>query len=1332
MPRRPRDYQGVRSEGGLLPPDILQRLTDPQRPLEGLEPHSYGLHQSERLNDAITQSWNRLQKHWRDFQTARDAVPEGEAATGLTNERWTLPLLRELGFGTLPATAGPTVNGRSYPIARFVGFTPIHLIGCGLSLDRRAAGQRGAAQHNPHALVQEFLNRSSDHLWGIVSNGLQLRVLRDNQALSRLSYLEFDLETIFGSEAYGDFVILWLTIHATRFTANDPRDSSTCWLERWSQEAQAQGTRALDSLRTGVEQALLEIGRGFVDHPRNTLLRERLRSSALTPRELHAQLLRVIYRLIFLFVTEDRLLDGHPILHPPDDTLTGRTARERYATHYGTARLREMAGRITGARHHDLWNAHQIVIRALHGGSNETTTRELLALPSLGSFLWDPATTSDLNDAYLTNHDFLETIRKLAFTRAGNVLRPVDYRNLGSEELGSVYEGLLALTPEIGGDGHSFTFTELSGNERKTSGSYYTPTSLVNQLLDTTIDPVVEDVTHGKDPITAEAAILNLKICDPSVGSGHFLIGAAHRLARHLTRTRTNRHGDGEASPPEYQRALRDVIGHCLYGIDLNPMATELCKVALWLEALEPGKPLSFLDTHIKTGNSLIGVHPTANTETLLTNGIPDEAFTPGLGDDKTHARGARDRNRRQTPKANPQGISQQSGFAFTPAAAGTVTLAAAVAALDAAPDDTIDAVRAKAALFERIQTQTAFRADRDVANAIFAAYAWPKYPGAPDPITHADLITLSNGGPLTPDRRAAFDAIIARHRPFHFHLEFPDVFDRDDPGFHVILGNPPWERIKVQEKEWFASRHPDIANAATAAKRTKLIEELRGTQPALHAAFEADLRASEAESRYLRTSGRYPLCGRGDVNTYTIFAELNRVILHPRGRAGFIVPSGIATDDTTKAYFQEIVEKKNLVSLFDFENRNRIFAGIDSRIKFALVTLTGSERPIAEATFVFFAHDVTDIEQPDRRFTLTADDIALLNPNTRTCPTFRSQRDAEITKGIYRRVPVLINEETGENPWGVSFMRMFDMTNDSGLFRTETELGEAGYAADKDVFRKGSITYVPLYEGKMLHHFDHRFATFDGDGIRDTTEAEHTDVAFEPRPRFWAPAAEATGRLTKLGASGVIEWTWKQPWLLGFRNIGRSTDVRTGIFSLFPRTAVGNNAPLMLPDAQTAEAGLILAAMFKSFVVDYAARQSLGGTTMNFFIVKQLPALPRGRISELNARFITRRAIELVATSTKMAAALGLDRPFRWDLERRLQLRAELDALFFSLFGVSRDDVDYILDSFPIARAHDEDRHGHYRTKAAILHVYDELARCRAEGHAYVSPLDPPPGQVR
>lgn len=316
--------------------------------------------------------------------------------------------------------------------------------------------------------------------------------------------------------------------------------------------------------------------------------------------------------------------------------------------------------------------------------------------------------------------------------------------------------------------------------------------------------------------------------------------------------------------------------------------------------------------------------------------------------------------------------------------------------------------------------------------------------------------------------------------------------------GFDVVLGNPPWERIKLQEKEWFDTRRSDIAAAPNAAARRRMIKALADEDPALNTAFLEARRQAEGGSHLVRNTGRYPLCGRGDVNTYAVFAETNRILATSTGRVGCIVSSGVATDDTTKYFFQDLIETRSLASLYDFENRAGLFPAVDSRMKFCLLTLTGPERPATQgAEFVFFAHSVEDLRDEPRRFTLSADDLVLLNPNTRTCPVFRSQRDAELTKAIYRRVPVLIKEgPPEENPWGIRFSTMFHMSNDSSLFRTREQLEAEGWSLDDNIFRSDEDVYLPLYEAKMLHHFDHRWTTYDNLDTRPGF----------PRPANWPP----------------------------------------------------------------------------------------------------------------------------------------------------------------------------------------------------------------------------------
>jgi len=1318
-------FETVRTEGGLLPADLLQRISQNDRDLEGLTPDAYHLAGGERLNEAVNRAWSRLTGAWASFHAAREKLPPGDAGTSLTRERWSLVLFQELGYGRLVAARAREIDGRSYPISHFWQNSPIHLVGCGVDLDTRTARVAGAARSSPHSLAQDFLNRSEDHLWGFLSNGLVLRILRDNHSLVRQAYVEFDLKALMEGAVYSDFALLWLVCHQSRVEAEKPED---CRLESWCRAAREQGTRALETLRGGVEEAIRVLGEGFLAHPANTGLREKLRSGALATQDYYRQLLRTVYRLLFLFVAEDRDLLLVPEAEPD--------ARDRYLRFYTTSRLRSLAQVRRGTKHPDLWRGLRIVMDAL--GAEEGCPA--LALPPLGSFLWSPEAVSDLAECDLSNRHLLEAVRALAFTEQERVLRPVDYKNLGAEELGSVYESLLELHPEVHAEAARFTLETAAGHERRTTGSYYTPSSLVQCLLDTALDPVLEEAASKPDP---EAAILALEVCDPASGSGHFLIAAAHRIARRLAAVRT---GDPEPSPEATRTALRDVIGRCIHGVDINPMAVELCKVSLWMEALEPGKPLSFLDHRILCGNSLLGTTPA-----LMADGIPDDAFKAIQGDDKETAKALRRRNKaeRQGQRALPLVAEELAPYG---------DLAHSYEDLDALPDDSIGQVHEKEARWERLSTSSEYETARLAADAWCAAFVWRKTADAPEPPTHDLWLRLQERPEaVAASTRSEIARLAEEYRFFHWHLAFPDAFhlpdageDTDNPqagwngGFDVVLGNPPWERIKIQEKEWFATRRPDIASARNAAERRRMIRALREEDPALFAAFQEDLRKAEGESHLVRNSGRFPLCGRGDINTYSIFAETMRTVMGPTGRVGCVIPSGIATDHTTRYFFQDLIEGGVLASLYDFETTTGLFARIGhGRFKFCLLTLTGNDRPTEEgAIFAFYLSNVDQIREGERLFTLTAEEIKLLNPNTRTCAIFRTGRDAEITKAIYRRIPILITEgPPEENPWGVSFMAMFHMANDSGLFRTREQLEQAGWTLGGNIFEKGSERHLPLYEAKMVHHFDHRFGDYadyppgaQTTHLPDVPVDRLQDPHYAVLPRYWVPEAEVQARLAD---------RWDRGWFLGWRDVTDSTNERTVIASLLPRTAVGDKFLLMLPCKEPHLVASLLGNL-DSLALDFAARRKIGSKSLKYFTMRQLPVLAPAVIREpapwqassSYADYLLPRVLELIYTTWDLrsfARDNGFDGPpFRWDEERRFLLRCELDAAFFHLYGIECDDVDYIMDTFPIVKRKDEAAHGEYRTKRVILDIYDAMQQAIDTGRPYQTHLDPPPADPR
>ncbi len=1124
----------VRVVGGLLPADVVSAVLAGS--VDGLGSGDYHLG-GEAPREAAARVWTHLGGVYRRFRDELARLPAGDPAVGITRERWLTVLLAELGYGRVPLTGpgGLTVHDRAYPVSHLWGATPVHLLGWGVELDRRNPGVTGAAQRAPHAMVQELLNRSDEHLWALVSNGRVLRLLRDSTTLTGQAFVEFDLEAMFDGEVFSDFVALFLLCHESRVEVPAGGRPAGCWLERWRTTAVSQGVRALALLRDGVEHALETLGTGFLRHPANSALRASLASGEVRLADVHAALLRLAYRLLFWAVAEDRDALLHPDATPEQ--------RQRYAEHFSSARLRRLAVRRRGSAHDDLWQGVTLVLDALGRPAGEPR----LGLPGLGGLFM--TTQADvLAGSRLPNAALLSALLSVVQPK-GQPRRTVDFAHLGAEELRSIYESLLELVPRHDPSTQVFTLEVLAGNDRKTSGSYYTPTELVELVLDTALDPVLDDAEkRARTAEDAAAALLALRVCDPAVGSGHFLVAAARRIATRLAAVRT---GEVDPTPTAYSDALHDVVARCLYGVDVNPMAADLAKVSLWLTAMSPGRPLSFLDHHIKVGNALLGTTPA-----LLHAAIPDTAYVALTGDDKTVATAWKKRNTEE--RAGQGNLFDDAGIEVDTRslrkATAEVTDRAAVAA-------TVDDVTWAARRYQDLQSDPDTVRARRVADAWCAAFLGRKTRDA-EPIRHRALTALADGTASTAVIEAV-DALAARHRLFHWHLEFPDVFPLPEAGsleppygwvggFDAVLGNPPWERIKLQEQEFFAARDPAIAQATNAATRKNAIAALAASHPELLAEFTSARRQSEAESQFLRGSGRYPFCGVGDVNTYSVFAEHFRATLAPRGRSGIVTPTGLATDATTAQFFADTVAAERLAAFYDFENSAPIFGGVHRSFRFAVSSMSGGER-VNDVRLAFVLRRVSDVVSSV--FPLAPEEILLLNPNTGTLPVFATRRDAEVTLACYQKHPVLVRNGGG-NPWGLRFGTLFRMTNDAGRFLSANDLSRHSAVFDGWAWTRDRDHWLPLYEAKMIWHYNSRAATYAGlpeasasTQLPQLTDAQLDDPAAEPLARYWVAEADV---------EKAVPVGWDRGWMLGWRDIARATDARTLIASVLPRAAVG------------------------------------------------------------------------------------------------------------------------------------------------------------------------------
>lgn len=1174
-------------------------------------------------------------------------------------------------------------------------------------LNRLVAGKRVPIRIGPLDTRLNVETESELSIWQMSTDGKILRLMRDSQSLTRSAYIDADIQQMFENEDIASFRILWLLIHRTRFGYSTV-SISDCTLERWREKGASEGEVARDRLAEQVKVALTILGNGFLKS--NPEIKAKLQEDNISLTEWTNELLRLVYRLIFVMVAEERNL-----LHPKTTSIKSRAI---YKEGYSLIRLRSKCIQNNSwNKHKDCYETTKIVFSALSSFDGEPA----IALPALGG-LFNQRNLPTLANATLTNKWFLEALFKLNWLQNNDGIVAVNWRDMKIEELGSIYESLLELKPQLGDDGNSFQFAndsiERKGSPRKTTGSYYTHPSLVQALLKSTLVPVLDKVeAEASDKVEA---ILKLNIIDPACGSGHFLLAAANLVARRIDQIQARNH----SSQPDYQDTLRKVVRRCIFGVDVNPMAIEIVKFGLWIETLTPGLPLGFLDGHIRCGDSLLGIFDLE----VLTRLIPDEAYKPLIGDNKEIAKHYLFENRKV--------VTGQGEFDFEsaetimpPPIPEVITLAST----RRMPEDSTKNINLKEEKFEDYVNSDLFMRWRNAADLYIAAFILPKRGEIPSnkklrnvPVT-ADMWKTLNGVALSQNMKEAITEARTR-KAFHWPLEFLDVIKNG--GFDVVVGNPPWERIKLQFSEFFATDTPEIANASNASIRNRLIEQLRSSENtferSLHRKFIKAKRLSEAKSAFVRLKsdqgGRYPYTGRGDVNTYALFAELFCLLRSTDGRAGIITPTGIANDFHTSLFFNKLVKGNHLLSLFDFENREKLFSAVTSQMKFSLLTIGNNAN---SSRFASFLTNPTQINDPDRIYDLNHKDINLINPNTKTAPVFRSKFDGELAKSVYGSVPVMINEKEGKwgNPWGVRFVRMYDMANDSHLFYTTGELKDNDYTLEQKVIYKNNRLLRPLYEAKLIQQYDHRYRDASGLMLRPKGSNwpkpeldQKKDTMFEVYPWYWVDSDDFKQRLRNT--------TNKNFWIT-FRSIARAIDERTLIATALYSTPLSGKLTA-ITTTQLPEKDACLLGMLNSLILDFIVRLKIGGTDLAFHYVKQFPVLPPEFFSDNRVEFLVPKVLELVYTSYSLktfAEALNYKgEPFEWNEERRAILRAELDAFFAKAYGLNKTQLRYILDpsdvkgsdypseTFRVLKKNELMEFGEYRTQKLVLAAWDRL----------------------
>jgi methylase of polypeptide subunit release factors len=771
------NYPSIRIEGAILSPDILEGLHDDTI---GQRPADFGLDSGTKVKDEIARAWADAQDYWRIFQRKLDTLKTDSPATTETRNLWMVPLMGLLGYQLEYQPKAAELNGKTYAISHRVvnrAHTPLHIIGCRepAGLDKKPERTHiGTLRMSAHGLVQEYLNLH-DELYGIVTNGRVLRLLRDSSRLIKLTYLEFDLDRIFTDGLFADFAVLYRLLHATRLPANQDSAAESL-LERYHQDSLDSGARIRDGLSKAVEQAIKDFANGFLSHPHNDELRNLISADKLSAEDCYSYLLHLIYRLLFLMVIEERSLVFPNHANPKH--------RDIYQNYYSLQRLRRLAEKrhLADQRHHDLWLS---LLTTFHLFESDTTAAKLGLAPLAGD-LFSPQAIAILGQSSLPNAVLLRCLRSLSLYQHpdnGQTLR-VNYAALNVEEFGSVYEGLLEYQPvflinsPVGeGNRANIEFDFAQGDKRAATGSHYTPDELVQPLIKHSLDYLIADKLKEND---REAALLSLRVADIACGSGHILLAAARRIAIELAIVRTD---EEQPSPPAIRAATRDVIKNCIYGVDLNPLAVELCKVALWLEAHIPGEPLNFLNHHIKCGNAIVGF---AKREELE-RGIPDEAFATQPGDEKDISAKYKKQNKKERENPNQTLVSdpvieQQLDVILN-----------RWQTLSNLPEQTPAQIdQKKQSFIEFSQSQDASKLNEIAALPIAQFYIDKTNANKFKLITDAEYRRYLKGQ-QTPQGQAVAEAFAIAHKKrfFHWFLEFPEIMARG--GFDCILGNPPY-----------------------------------------------------------------------------------------------------------------------------------------------------------------------------------------------------------------------------------------------------------------------------------------------------------------------------------------------------------------------------------------------------------------------------------------------------------------------------------------------------------------------------------------------------------
>jgi Eco57I restriction-modification methylase len=1181
--------------------------------------------------------------------------------------------------------------------------------------------------------------------WGILTNGRQWRLYFQGADSVSEEYLEIDLAGVFRLPGYqpeldeahlsSDHVFRLFVLLLGRDAFLSAHHGQTLHALVRNQGKHWESNVAADLSRIVFEELYPKLVTSIAEHDS----KRDARLSAEYLSEVRQGALILLYRLLFVLYAEDRHL--LPVERDAYQEFALNKLRDEIAKKF--FERSEFSERATL-----YWARLETIFRAIGEGD------DTLGIPPYNGGLFQQAEAPILARCKLPDRVLADIIFPLSHEKAEPRLKYINYRDLSVQQLGSIYERLLEF--DVVAEDSKIAI-RLNPFARKGSGSYYTPEPLVKLIIERAVGPLVaerleqfrvkaDELSKSRKPVKERldqlaaldpaSRILELKVCDPAMGSGHFLVSLVDWMADRVLaaidhaaelvdwaddppyesplikristiRSRIQKRAKEHHWPlPERQLDERNIVRRmilkrCVYGVDLNPMAVELAKVSLWLHTFTVGAPLSFLDHHLRCGESLFGEHVRGALDwlekrgTIMVSHIIAKAKAVAAGMAKVEALTDADIAEVRESETNFEAV--ESG------------------------------IRPIVALLDFIQVQRWQDPKDDRIKALVSRFFDGQY---------GDPLLVLDGRPSLDAEFAKFyeqcRKQIAEQRFLHWEVAFPGVWsnwESAEPrgGFDAVIGNPPWDRIKFQEVEWFAERKPEIAKAQRAADRKTMVAALKKNNDPLALAHEKAVARAEAAARVARTIGDYPLLSGGDTNIYSLFVERASTLIKPSGMVGLVTPIGIGTDKTSAKFFSQILERKRVNTFLSFENRGGwLFDAVHHEDQPTAFVFSGTNRQFAD-----FPYGVKLRTMPTDEYILahrlTAAICKKINPNTGTVPIFRTMRDSEIVAAIYSQLPILTDRSSAaeSSAYPVKYHRMFDMTNDSRLFRTKDELEkrEHAYPTGQRHWRDVNGEWLPLFEGKMISIFNHRYASVgvnaknvSGQGVAiHSTEEQLADPDFVTMPRYWVRESE-------------VSYGFR--FALGFNDVCNTNNYRSLISALIPHAAYGNKLPILISEREDARVLLVfLVGNFNSIVCDYTARQKIQSRNLNKYILEQLPIVPREAYArkfgnKSAADIVTGDVLALTYTANDMepfARDMGYSgKPFKWDDADRARRRARLDALYFMLYFPSqtkaeiealRETAHYIFSTFPIVEREDKAAHGRYLSRDLCLATINALA---------------------